>query len=235
MQAPLHRPTRFSSDMAGGSATAAAEGGAGPLNGLRLRCAVFREASCVRPRSCAASPCGWATAVMAALCCRLELLQLARRCLSMPQVLRRSTLMRTQIGRSTAVAWHHASMISCYHIVATYMTSVHVAASNEQQVAVPHLHPWKCLGGTCEPMKALLRPLVLQCAEPSQLTGGAARGSDGAAIDRSSAVKLSVQAQYGSARFVLLAVQAASGLFNALRFSCTCIRVATGSFATQRR
>lgn len=78
--------TRFSSDIAGGSATAAAEGAGGPLDegcgsarGVRLRCAACRGASCVLPRSCAASLCGWATAVTAARCCLLELLHLALR------------------------------------------------------------------------------------------------------------------------------------------------------------
>jgi hypothetical protein len=73
------KPTRFSSDMAGGSATAAAEGGAGPRVddsarcGLRLRDAAGDGGSCLL-RSCSPSASGCAMAVRA-FCCLLELLQ----------------------------------------------------------------------------------------------------------------------------------------------------------------
>jgi hypothetical protein len=51
------------------------------------------------------------------------------------------------------------------------------AAFPDQVVVARHLHPRNCLGAKLAPMKAPLRPLVLQCAEPSRLAGGVARGS----------------------------------------------------------
>ena len=71
--------TRFSSDIAGGSATAAAEGAGGPREdgsprcGLRLRGAACDGGSCLL-RSCSPSASGCAMAIRA-FCCLLELLQ----------------------------------------------------------------------------------------------------------------------------------------------------------------
>lgn len=74
------------------------------------------------------------------------------------------------------------------------MLQVYVAFP-DQVVVARHLHPRSCFGATLTPMKALLRPLVLQCAEPSRLACGVPRGSVYAAIRPMLLCEASLQAQ----------------------------------------